>query len=60
MPDDTPRPGDRLAAARTIAEQAQELSRLARRHGLDSLAFVLDVAAMTAEEQYSGDRPPDR
>ena len=38
-------------AAGLIAEAVAELSQVARRHGLDMLGFLLDMAQMEAEER---------
>ncbi len=37
-------------AASFVADSVRELSLLARRHRLDTLAFLLDMAQMEAEE----------
>jgi len=42
-------PGDRTAAARYIADLTTELAVLARRHGLDALGYILDMARLEAE-----------
>jgi hypothetical protein len=41
--------GDRAAAANYVAELSAELATLARRHGLDALAYILDMARLEAE-----------
>lgn len=38
-------------AAGFVADSVRELSLLARRHRLDTLAFLLDMAQMEAEER---------
>ena len=42
-------PVDRTAAAKYVAEFSAELADLARRHGLDALAYILDMARLEAE-----------
>ena len=42
-------PGDRTAAAKYVAELSAELANLARRHGLDALGYILDMARLEAE-----------
>ena len=49
--DGTPRDGGPDEAATFIAETVSDLSRVARRHGLDMLGFLLDMAQMEAEER---------
>lgn len=41
--------GDQAAAATYVAELSAELARLARRHGLDALGYILDMARLEAE-----------
>ena len=47
-------------AASFIAEQVPDLARLARRHRLDVLGFLLDMSLMEAEEivRRRGKRAP--
>ena len=40
---------DRTAAAKYVAELSAELANLARRHGLDTLGYILDMARLEAE-----------
>jgi hypothetical protein len=40
---------DRAAAADYVAELTGELAALARRHGLDTLGYILDMARLEAE-----------
>jgi hypothetical protein len=42
--------GDSKEAAAFIAETTSELSRIARRHGLDTLRHLLDMTRLEAEE----------
>ena len=42
-------PVDRTAAAKYVAELSAELANLARRHGLDALGYILDMARLEAE-----------
>jgi hypothetical protein len=44
-----PDPVDRTAAAKYVAELSAELANLARRHGLDALGYILDMARLEAE-----------
>jgi hypothetical protein len=41
--------GEREAAAAYIAELAGGLASVARRHGLDALSYILDMARLEAE-----------
>ena len=45
IPDDA----DRKAAAAYVAELSAGLALLARRHGLDALSYILDMARLEAE-----------
>lgn len=47
-------PVDRAAAAAYVAELAGNLALLARRHGLDALGFILDMAQLEAQESAVG------
>lgn len=40
---------DRASAANYVADLTAELATLARRHGLDALGFILDMARLEAE-----------
>jgi len=40
---------DRVAAANYVATLSAELALIARRHGLDALAYILDMARLEAE-----------
>jgi hypothetical protein len=42
-------PLDRTAAAKYVAELSTELANLARRHGLDALGYILDMARLEAD-----------
>ncbi|MCX7310705.1 MAG: hypothetical protein WCG92_01935 [Hyphomicrobiales bacterium] len=42
-------PADRAAAASYVADLTAELAVLARRHGLDALGYILDMARLEAE-----------
>ena len=42
-------PVERTAAAKYVAELSAELANLARRHGLDALGYILDMARLEAE-----------
>jgi hypothetical protein len=41
--------GDRAQAAAYVAELSADLATLARRHGLDALGYLLDMARLEAE-----------
>ena len=41
--------GDPAAAAAYVAELAGNLALIARRHGLDALGYILDMARLEAE-----------
>lgn len=43
--------GDPRAAAAYVASLAGDLSRIARRNGLDMLSYLLDMAQLEAEMQ---------
>jgi len=42
-------PRDRVAAAAYVAELSSDLAAIARRHGLDTLGYLLDMARLEAE-----------
>ena len=42
-------PINRAAAASYVAELSTELANMARQHGLDALAYILDMAKLEAE-----------
>ena len=42
-------PGGRTGVANYVAELSAELGHLARRHGLDALGYILDMARLEAE-----------
>jgi hypothetical protein len=42
-------PVNRAMAADYVAELSTELANLARQHGLDALAYILDMARLEAE-----------
>lgn len=48
--EDPTRDGGPGEAAGFVADSVRELSLLARRHRLDTLAFLLDMAQMEADE----------
>jgi hypothetical protein len=45
-----PPPESPIAAAIYIGTMAEELSQMARRHGLDSLRYILDMARLEADQ----------
>jgi hypothetical protein len=44
-------PNDRLAAARYVAALSGDLAAIARRHGLTTLGYLLDMARLEAENE---------
>ena len=46
---------DRAAAAAYVAELSSELAAIARRHGLDTLSYILDIARLEAESASQAD-----
>jgi hypothetical protein len=46
-------------AASYIAEMSRDLAALARRNGLDTLGYLLDIARLEAESAEKSARPPD-
>jgi len=42
------------AAARYIATLSHELAQIARRHGLDGLAYILEMARLEADQTAKG------
>ncbi len=42
-------PNDRAAAASYVAELTGDLASIARRHGLDTLGYILEMAKLEAE-----------
>jgi len=44
-------PPDRVAAARYLATLSADLAVMARRHGLATLGFLLDMARLEAENE---------
>jgi hypothetical protein len=43
-------PDDRAAVAHYVASLSADLARLARRHGLTTLSYVLEMARLEAED----------
>jgi hypothetical protein len=60
MSIDTPNPVNYLAAARVIGIQAQYLSDLAEKHGLETLADMLAMTAMAARDEQRQALDADR
>ena len=53
--------GEQLAAADFVATFTTELAELARRHGFDTLGYILEMARLEAESLargHGGSRPP--
>ena len=58
MNENTPIPAeDRFAAASHSADVAEGLAILARRHGLTTLGFLLDMAKMEADNVKNSPSP---
>ena len=51
---------DRAATAEYVATLSTDLASMARRHGLDTLGYLLDMVRLEAESlvEANGDRPP--
>ena len=49
-----PPPESPVAAAIYIGTLAEELSEIAKRHGLDSLRYILDMARLEADQIAKG------
>jgi hypothetical protein len=49
MRDELESIGDREAAAAYVAELSRDLALIARRHGLDALGYILEMAHLEAE-----------
>ena len=54
MPDQTDRIGDPEEAAAYVAELSRDLARIAKCHGVDTLAYILDMAHLEAENARRG------
>jgi hypothetical protein len=50
-----PLPESPTAAAIYIGTLAEELSQMAKRHGLDSLRYILDMARLEADQIAKGE-----
>lgn len=44
-------PGDRTAVANYVAALSADLAEMARRHGLQTLGYLLDMARLEAENE---------
>lgn len=49
-PENAPKSSETQSAALYIASLAEELARLAKRHDLDSLAYILEMARLEADQ----------
>ncbi len=49
--------GDPGSVARYIEALSADLAEMARRHGLDTLGYLLDMARLEAENAAAGTRP---
>jgi hypothetical protein len=50
----SPQPESPTAAALYIATLAEELAKMAARHGLESLRYILEMARLEAEQVVKG------
>jgi hypothetical protein len=50
----SPQPESPTAAALYIATLAEELAKMASRHGLESLRYILEMARLEAEQVMKG------
>jgi hypothetical protein len=50
----SPQPESPTAAALYIATLAEELAQMARRHGLESLSYILEMARLEADQVAKG------
>ncbi len=50
-------PGDPIATAAYAAELCADLARMARRDGLDTLAYILDMARLEAQTLAQQSKP---
>jgi hypothetical protein len=51
MPDPTEEPSGRTAVASYVATLSNDLASMARRTGLDTLGYLLDMVRLEAESQ---------
>jgi len=56
--DEPPRDGGPGEAAHYLREAIAELSQMAHRHGLTTLAYLLDMARMEADEMVRSSNGP--
>jgi hypothetical protein len=47
------------SAAKYIASLTDELAKLAKRNGLDTLSYLLEMARLAADQDQDGDEDPD-
>jgi|HubBroStandDraft_6_1064221.scaffolds.fasta_scaffold2508691_1 hypothetical protein len=47
------------SAARYIASLTDELAKLAKRNGLDTLSYLLEMARLAADQDQEGGEDPD-
>jgi hypothetical protein len=50
----SPQPESPTAAALYIGTLAEELAQMARRHGLESLSYILEMARLEADQVVKG------
>ncbi len=61
MPDQNEEPGDRTAVAIYVATMSADLATMARRTGLDTLGYLLEMVRLEAESNSRpGARPNGR
>jgi hypothetical protein len=58
MAEGTTDPEKRIAAARYVAALSGELAVVARRHGFDTLGYLLDLAKLEAENAIRATETP--
>ena len=61
MPDQPEEPGNRTAVASYVATMSADLATMARRTGLETLGYLLEMARLEAESSSrNGARPNGR
>lgn len=59
MPDQTDEPGDRAAVASYVATLSADLATMARRTGLDTLGYLLEMVRLEAESTSRHNHGPN-
>jgi hypothetical protein len=60
MPDPTEEPGGRAAVASYVATLSNDLATMARRTGLDTLGYLLEMVRLEAESLNRNNGPNSR